>query len=186
MIDYTNFNVNTKNLLQIVQDLYEILTTKIKEVIEHSEQIVITIDKIKKSVSSMPIAEEHEIKKELSNKLKILTKQKEDLRQKLLILNASIRILTLPSDSLNSGIEIAFNTFATRKKRELVKDKDALLAKYIQIINDIRSTNKKTGKTTNLSKIYNDYISKFKELNSKSTMIEQKKDYQTLNVLHKK
>ena len=48
MIDYTNFNVNTKNLLQIVQDLYEILTTKIKEVIEHSEQIVITIDKIKR------------------------------------------------------------------------------------------------------------------------------------------
>ena len=188
MIDYPNFNVNTTNLLQIVQYLYELLTTNIKAVIDHSEQIVITIDKIKKRASDKAISREQQLKliETLSNNLKILTKKKEDLRLKLLILNASIRILTLPPDSLNSGIEIALNTFATRKKRELVKDKHALLAKYIKIIENIRSTNKKTGKTSNLSNMYNGYIREFKELNSKSTTIETQKGLSNLKRLTQK
>ena len=191
MIDYQTFNINVNEteLSKIVQYLYKKLTTKINEVIEHSIHTTNTINAIKKShINQTSIELQNLFMEKLSNNKKILTKQQEDLRMKLNILNASIRILTLDPDSLNTGIEIAFNTFETRKKKELakklVKDKDALLAKYIKLINDKLSTNQKAGINSNLSRIYNKYKSEFKDLNAR--VIEGRKGLSTLKMLTQK
>jgi hypothetical protein len=192
MIDYPNFNINDTDpqLLKKVEYLYTNLNEKNIQINDDLIDTKTKLTNIKKKTNQMSRHLQLQLIEKLSNNLENLTKEREDLRYKLLILNDSIRILTLDPDSLNTGIEIALNTFKTRQNRELakkmVKDKEDLLAQYIQIIGNIRSTNKKTRRTTNLSGIYDEYKKKIKELNSNLNIITLNKELSKLKRLTQK